>query len=463
MSMGRRKIAEPALFVSCAELPRTPGHPFYRKLNELLSKAQFDRHVEELCAPYYSGAAGRPSLPPAVYFRLHFLGYFEKIDSERGIAWKIADSLTLREFLGYSLTQSTPDHSTISRNRRLLPESVHDQVFQFILAQLAKAGLLKGTTLGIDATTLESNAALRSIRSKHDGKSYREYLRELAKEDGIEDPSDDDLARLDRNRKGRSTSNKDWENPHNPEAKITKLKTGQTHFAEKCEHAVDLETGAVVAVSITGANTGDTTSILSTLNHAAVNLAILANDGDLPEDGDPLSTIVADKGYHSNATCSFYQSPDLELKTYFSEPKRGRRKWQGDTLTQKAVYANRRRIKSDRGKVLMKKRGELLERPFAHYLDNGGLRRSHVKGLSNVRKRILNQVAAFNLGLIMRKIFGVGTPRGMTALAALLSLLFGPLWQLLQRSWWHLSDQSAHHQSAKSPSVDADYQALLRA
>jgi transposase len=283
MAMGKRKRQrQQSLWVETGRLAKGPSHPFYRRLNQILAERRFDDFVEATCQRFYSARVGRPSLPPAVYFRLLLIGYFEGIDSERGIAWRVADSIALRDFLGYSLTETTPDHSTISRNRRLIDLQAHQEVFTWVLQVLAKSGLLKGETLGIDATTLEANAALRSIVRRDTGESYREFLTRLAQASGIEAPTREDLARLDRNRSGKG-SNDDWQHPQDTDARITKMKNGQTHLAHKAEHAVVLETGAVVAVTVQPADRGGTTSVEGTLQEAMDVLADVSEDKQAAE------------------------------------------------------------------------------------------------------------------------------------------------------------------------------------
>lgn len=377
MAMGKRKReAEPAFWVATAELPEAPSHPFYQQLNQILDTHRFDRMVERLCRKFYADTMGRPSLPPGVYFRTLLIGYFEGIDSERGIAWRVADSLTLRRFLGYSVTEVTPDHSTISRTRRLMDHETHQAVFDWVLQVLAKEDLLEGKTLGVDATTLEANAALRSIVRRDTRQKYDEFLTALAKASGIETPTREDLAKLDKNRPHKG-SNEDWENPHDPDAKITKMKDSRTHLAHKAEHAVDMDTGAVVAVTLQPANRGDTASLTETIEQADANLVAVMKDADAAKELNEqvLAEVVADKGYHSNETIT--DQSERQIRTYIAEPDRGRRDWTGKPEAQKAVYANRRRIKGNRGRRLMRKRGELVERSFAHCYDTGGMRRTH--------------------------------------------------------------------------------------
>ena len=356
-------------------------------------------------------------MPPAVYFRMLLIGYFEGIDSERGIAWRVADSLGLRRFLGYGLTEPTADHSTLSRNRRLIDVETHQSVFIWVLQVLAKRKLLEGKTLGIDATTLEANAALRSIVRRDTRESYQEFLTRLAQASGIETPTREDLARLDKNRKHKG-SNDDWTNPFDPDAKITKMMDGRTHLAHKAEHAVDMKTGAIVSVTLQPADRGDTSSIEQTVDQADANLATVMQDDAACQklSEQVLREVVADKGYHSNAVLTDHR--DREIRTYISEPNRGRRDWKGKAEERDAVYGNRRRIRGERGKRLMRRRGELVERSFAHGYDTGGMRRTYLKKHDNILKRLLIHTAGFNLSLVLRKMLGLGTARGLQGLTA---------------------------------------------
>jgi transposase len=383
-----------------------------------LAQAGFDRFAEGLCRKFYAEKLGRPSVPPGVYFRMLLIGYFEGIDSERGIAWRCADSLALREFLGYQLTQNTPDHSTLSVIRRRIDLETHEQVFAWVLKVLAERGLLKGKTIGIDATTLEANAALRSIVRRDTREGYEEFLVGLARASGIETPRREDLAKLDRKRPKKG-SNADWVHPGDPDAKIAKMKDGRTHLAHKAEHAVDMDTGAVVAVTVQPADRGDTTTVHQTAGEAIENLHEVEEDPNAhvcSQDG-LFEELVTDKGYHSNETVRGFGQ--IDVRTYMSEPdRRGRRDWRGRDEEQRAIYGNRRRIRGDRGKRLLRRRGELLERSFAHCYETGAMRRTHLRGHPNILKRLLVHVAAFNLSLVMRVIFGIGKPRGLGGLSA---------------------------------------------
>jgi len=399
----------------------SPGHPFYRRLNAILESSGFDSFVEKACRRFYAPVMGRPSLTLGRYFRLLLIGYFEGLDSERGIAWRASDSLAIRSFLGLALDEPAPDHSTISRTRRLIDIETHRSVFTWVLGYLANAGLLRGKTVGIDATTLEANAAMRSIVRRDTGETYQEYLTDLAKVSGIKTPTRAALARLDRRRK-KKTSNKDWTSPSDPSAKITKMKDGRTHLAHKAEHAIDIQTGALVAVTVQGADRGDTTTMTATLSEAQKQIETLSMKtviGDTNQDG--LLEVVADKGYHSDGALIALE--ELGLRSYICEPDRGRRKWKDNAAARMAVYANRRRMRGGRGIRLRVLRGERIERPFAHLYETGGMRRTHLRGHTNILKRLLIHGSAFNLGLMMRNLFGTGKPRVMQgAVSAFLAM-----------------------------------------
>ncbi len=417
MAMGRRKkrVRQAGLWTPTAALPVSASHPFYQRLNQILDEKKFDEYVEAICEQFYADEVGRPGLSPGIYFRLLMVGYFEGIDSERGIAWRASDSLSIRSFVRVALDESVPDHSTISRTRRLVDVETHQAVFQWVLAVLAEKKLLKGTTIGIDATTLEANAALRSIVRRDTGERYEEFLRRLAKESGIETPTREQLAKLDRKRPKKG-SNDDWKHPHDPDARITKMKDGRTHLAHKAEHAVDMETGAIVAVTLHGADEGDTATIQETIAEAGERITSIVADTDNDQviqqvSADGPRELVTDKGYHSRAVVR--ELTEWGLRTYCSEPNRGRQRWREQEREQQAVYANRRRIGGERGRRLLRQRGEKLERWNQHLYDRGGMRRVHLRGRENILKRLVVHSGAANLGLLMRKLFGKGTPRGL--------------------------------------------------
>jgi transposase len=436
MSMGTRETDQSPLWIAASDLPASPGHPFYARLNALLDGHGFDPFVEGACRRFYAPVMGRPGLAPGQYFRLLLVGYFEGIDSERGIAWRAADSLAVRTFVRLALHEVAPDHSTISRTRRLIDLETHRAVFTWVQQRLVEAGLLKGKTVGIDATTLEANAAMRSIVRRDTEETYQEFLTRLATASGIETPTREDLARLDRKRK-KKTSNKDWTHPWDPDAKVTKMKDGRTHLAHKAEHAVDLDTGAIVAVTLQGADEGDTTTIVETAIAAAEQVETAQADVDEPQ---ALEEIIGDKGYHSNQTMGDLDAVDI--RSYVAEPARGRRDWSKEPEAQAPVYRNRRRIRGPRGRRLMRRRGEYVERSFAHIYDTGGMRRTHLRGHTNILKRLLIHAGGFNLGLVMRQLMGLGTPRGLqgrlaVVIATLVMLVGAVRRRVVTIGGWH--------------------------
>jgi transposase len=413
MAMGTRKQRErqESLWYG-GELPTAPGHPFYKRLAEILDNAGFDAFCETNCARFYHQKLGRPSLSPGLYFRIMMIGFFEGLDSERGIAWRLADSLTLRNFLAIGLDETTPDHVTISRTRRLIDPETHQQIFTWVLERLAQGGLIKGKTIGVDSTTLEANAAMKSIVRRDTGESYTAYLKRLAEAEGIDANDPAALRRMDRKRAKRM-SNEDWESPSDDGAEITKLKDGRTALAYKAENAVDMETGAIVAITTHGGATADTATVKETVIEAGIAVAgVIAEKtaaGKYEVHPEGIQEVVADKGYHSNDVA--VELTELGVRTYIAEPDRGPRNWVGKEAAKKAVYANRRRIKGSRGKRLQRQRGERIERNFAHQFDTGGLDRLYVRGVENVHKKLLTQAAACNLALLMRSLYGAGKPR----------------------------------------------------
>ena len=432
MALGKRKsVQQQPLFVSTADL-NVRQHPFYEAVNKVLAAHHFDTFAEQACAKFYDDGSrgGRPGLAPGIYFRCLLVGYFEGIDSERGIDWRCNDSHSLKLFLGLAIDEAAPDHSTISRTRRLIDVETHAAVFREVLKILANHELIDGKTAGVDSTTLEANAAMRSIVRRDSGEGYQEFLTRLAKESGIATPTREDLAKLDKKRKNKA-SNDDWQNPNDPDAKITKMKDGTTHLAHKAEHAVDLGEdahGAILAVTVCDAAAGDTATLADTLLAATENVAAVKDDVRVTDkigagDDDFISEAVLDKGYHSKQT--MLDLEEMNVRSYASEPERGRQKWDGSDLgldARDAVYANRRRINGERGKALLRSRGEKIERTFAHCYETGGMRRLHLRGRENVAKRVLIHAAAFNVGLLMRVKYGLRKPRSLGAAACALVL-----------------------------------------
>ena len=434
MGLGKRKHGQQEAWVATTDLPKSPGHPFYRKLNCLLTEAGFDTWLESLCRPYYADGKGRDSIPPGTYFRMILIGYFEGIASQRGIAWRCSDSRSLAEFLGCGVKEETPDHSSLTRIHQRLPQEVHEAVFQFVLKLAADKKLLDGKTVAVDSTMLEANAAMKSIERKDTGEDWKEYLKRLAAEAGIENPTAEDLRRFDKKRTGKKVSNDDWQSPSDPDSRIAKMKDGRTHLAYKAEHVVDLKTDLVLAAVVYEANRGDTETLAESVVQAQKNII----QADSPAN---IHNAVADKGYHSAETLALMNGP-LHVRTYIPEPKRNSRwKWRERSAEQQAaVTGNGRRVRGVRGKRLQRLRSELTERSFAHVCETGGARRCCLQGMAKVTKRYLLQVAARNLGLIMRKLFGMGTPRGLqtegdpSSFVHLVHILSATLWAMLWRA-----------------------------
>jgi transposase len=429
MGMGKRKRRQESLFIMADSLPRSDGHPFYKKLNQLLAEADFDRWIEGRCQPYYSQeeTRGQPSIPPGVYFRMLLVGYFEDISSQRGIAWRCSDSLSLREFLGVALDKPTPDHSTMSVTRTRLAAEVFDEVFRFVLGIAQSKRLLAGKTVGVDSTTLEANAAMKSIVRRDTGEDWQQYVVRLMREDGTivadHEPTAEEVRRYDKKRK-KTVSNEDWVSETDPESRITKMKDGRTHLAYKAEHVVDLDSQILLAAEIRPADHADHDTLVDSVIEAKINLAKAGSEVEIEE-------VVADKGYHANATLEL--AADLDFRTYIPEPHlKDNRVWTDKPPAyERAVVNNRRRMARAKGKHLGRLRSERVERSFAHVCDTGGSRRSWLRGLEDVTKRYRLAAAAHNLGRIMRLLFKVGKPRALQNTAALVWLV-----QLITRAFW---------------------------
>ena len=412
MSLGRRpEERQGELWVATGDLARGPGHVFYDRLEGLLRAGDFDDFVEDLCEPHYA-ERGRRGIPPGVYFRMLFVGYFEDIDSQRGIAWRCADSLSLKAFLGLGPTERVPDHSSLTRIRDRLPLEVHGAVFRFVLELARKHRLLSGRTAHVDATTLEANAAMRSIVRRDTGEDWETFVRGLMVEAGEaedpDEPTDEDVRRFDKKRKGKRTSNAKWESPTDGDARIIKMKDGRTHLAYKAEHVVDGESEFLLHAGVYHADRSDGGTLPESLDAARETLEIIGAERTVEE-------AVADKGYHGNA--ALVACEERGVRTYLPEQRRAkRRKWTDKPPETEAAYrANRRRTKGERGRRLQRRRSEITERSFAHVCETGGARRSWLRGLEKVDKRYGIVAAAHNLGLLMRAFFGAGKPRAASA------------------------------------------------
>lgn len=407
MALGRRDSKQQPMWVANQELPRSAGHPFYAALEDLLLQSGFDAFVERLCAAYYAQKQGRPSIPPGVYFRMLFVGYFEGLDSQRGIAWRCQDSLSIRDFLGLEATERSPDHSSLTVIRKRLPFEVFDEVFRFVLSCCEDHGLLKGQTVAVDATFLEANAAMTSIVRRDTDEDWKTYIRRLAEEDGVEAPSDEDARRWDRKRGAKKrVSNDDWGSKSDPDSRIVKMKDGRTHLAYKAEHVVDLESDLVLSASIYRGDHSDCDSLAVTLDDACDHLAAIGSEARIEE-------VVADKGYHG--ACTLAECEARGIRTYVPERReKKRRKWTDKPPEWKdAFHRNRRRVQGPRNSSLQRGRSEIVERSFAHACGSARGRRTHLRGLYDVGKRWIVHLGARNLGVLMRALIGIGTPRSL--------------------------------------------------
>ena len=441
MAMGKRGSRQESLFIATDHLAHSPGHPFYQKLNVVLADAGFDGWIESRCEQYYQGddVRGRKSIAPGVYFRMLLVGYFEGIDSQRGIAWRCADSLAVRRFLGVPLDEDTPDHSTLTNTRQRLPREVFDEMFQFVLKIADEKKLLSGKTVGVDSTTLEANAAMKSIVRKDSGEDWKQYVTRLMREEGViggqDEPTDEEVRRFDKKRKNKKVSNDEWESATDKDARMTKMKDGTTHLAYKAEHVVDLKSDLVLAAEIYPANRGDTRTLTDSVMTAQLHLQEAGVTATIED-------VVADKGYHSAEVIETCDA--LQVRTYIPEPRRPHEsKWTDKPEAhRRAVLNNRRRVKRDKSKTLQRRRSEVVERTFAHICDTGGTRRSWLRGLVDVGKRYLMAAAAHNLGRLMRRMYGIGKPKSLQGAGGLVALaqLLRPR---LANDWTRLSDLTA--------------------
>jgi len=472
MSMGRREGRQTPMWLAGNELARSPGHRFYEKLNELLAEAGFDRRVEQICASYFEAddKAGRPSIAPGVYFRMLFVGYFEGIESERGLEWRCSDSLSLRTFLGVQMNERVPDHSSLSRTRTRLDGPVYDEVFRLVLGMVESKGLLRGKVAGVDSTYLRADASMKTIVRKDTGDDYAAYLKKLCEAQGIENPTAEDARRMDRKRTGKKTSNQDWKSPTDADARIVKLKDGRTRLGYKAEHAVDLETGAVVAVELYKADESDTATLQPTLEAARENVAAARDDSDDDDGAPPPATpetepretieVVADKGYHKvelllalgrNGYRTYIPAPDQKGQRHFND--------KGGMLARESFHNNRARVRRKKGKEYLRMRGEKIERTFAHACETGAHRRTRLRGQENVRKRYIAHVAALNLGLIMRTLFGQGTPRQAADAPRGVALAFAALVWIAWTSILNFARRAEHVIGTLLPSFKALHRA----
>ena len=456
--MIRKKTlpAQEELWVARDQIKTSKGSGFYDRLAADLDEQGFGDHIRELCAPYYDeGSGGRPPIDPEVYFKMLIVGFFEKIGSERGIASRCEDSLSIRRFLRYDLVEATPNHSSLSVIRKRLAREVYEEAFTFSLRPLRKAGLLKGEAIGVDRSTVEANASLEKLTRREDGKSYRAYVGELAAESEGIDPEDHAaVADFDRRRKDKKVSNEEWFSPNDPDAKIGPRKDGAWDMIHKVENAVDLESGAILSVEVQAATKGDATDMAAHFETAAAMVEHTASlgdeevrareqeaSGDDAENGNdegeddgaqdagraegrdrgsndkadstgPKRFAVGDKGYHKNEELAKLVKAGFE--PLIAEPA-GRQVPKRNKGQAEAFETNRDNRQSEQGRELLRKRGEKVERSFRHLLDHGGARRTTLSGHEKIAKRMLISALGFNLSIHSWFVHGVGTVKQYAA------------------------------------------------
>jgi len=404
-------LASQELFIAFSELVRPATTPFYTKLDRTLASFDFATQARSLCAPAYSVTGrGRPGIDPVVYFKMLMVGFFEDIASERGIAERCSDSISIRAFLGYDLTETTPDHSTLSIIRQRLGEEIYDQVFLVILSALDKHGLLKGKNVGIDTSVIEANAALKSLINRNTEEAYWEYVQRLASEHGIDPKNAEAVRQFDRKRP-KKMSNEEWVNPYDPDAKIGPTKAGAIDMIYKPEHAVDLDTGAILKAEVRLGDEADPKDLSLHVLQAQENINQAQESA---ADRLTIESAAADKGYHAVAEMKPLQAEGI--RTVISDPVKNRKLDRLDPEAARVVRKAKRSACSKSGKALLRRRGMHLERSFAHILDAGGARRTTLRGLGNLNKRFKVSAAIYNLSQLMRKLFGVGTPKQLAAM-----------------------------------------------
>lgn len=423
MFVEKQKEAQQEFWIAAQEIRKSPKSTFYSRLQETLNELGFEAEVRSICAPFYDASGkGRPGIDPAVYVKMIMIGFFEDLPSERAIASRCADSIAIRSFLKYELDESTPDHSSFTIIRQRLGQEAYQQIFEFTLGALQKHGLLRGQNVGLDSSVIEANASLRALIHRNTKEAYWEYVKKLAAEAGI-DPEDDAAVRkFDRKRPGKG-SNQEWMNPHDPDAKIGPRKDGGTDMIYKPEIVVDLDTGVIVHAEVNPGDHADHQDVSAKIFQAqeTINAARQA-----PADDLTLETATADKGYYAVPELQALQAESI--KTVIADPIDNRRVDKLEPEEQAAVRSAQRAVKSKRGKKLLARRGMHIERGFAHILDCGGMRRTTLRGRQNLSKRFKLASAVYNLSQLMRKLFGIGTPKQQEAFGLALLSLFFLLW-----------------------------------
>jgi len=419
MFSAKKKAAQSEFWIPADQVVSSAKSGFYAKLEETLESFGFAAKVRALCAPAYDkSGVGRPGIDPVVYLKMVMVGFFEDLPSERAIAARCADSMSIRAFLKYELNEKTPEHSSFTVIRQRLGLEIYEGIFTLTLQVLREHGLLRGKNLGIDSSVIEANASLRALVHRNTEEQYWDYVKRLAAESGI-DPEDAAAVRkFDRHRPGKG-SNQEWVNPNDPDAKIGRTKDGATDMIYKPEAVVDLDTGAIVQAQVHAGDQADHKEMATRVLEAQQIINQAAGE---KLDTLTVNTVTSDKGYYAVNELQALQQEDI--RTVIADPIDNRRLDKLETDQKKAVQAARRSVKSKSGKDLLRRRGMHIERSFAHILDSGGMRRTTLRGWENLNKRFKLAAAFYNLSQLMRKLFGIGTPKQLAAGGRLLFLQF---------------------------------------
>jgi transposase len=422
-----KKVKQSEFWVEAGRLPAATPGSFYQKVNATLEAMGFAREVWKICAPAYAEASrgGRPGIDPVVYLKMLMIGFFEDLPSERAMASRCADSLSVRGFLGYDLAEATPDHSSLSVIRQRLSLEQLEAIHVILLQALRRHGLLQGKRLGIDSSVIEANASLRALEHRNTEEGYWDYVKRLAAAAGVEANDPAAVRRFDKRREGRKTSNTEWVNPHDPAAKVGRTKDGATDMIYKPEHVNDLDSGAIITAQVLPGDLADSQAMAERLLGAVGVLQTVA-----PEvAAESLAQeVAADEGYFSTEQVGILQ--DCAVRTVIVDPHRRRRRAQAAKEVRATLTKARRAVESKSGKALLRRRGEYLERSFCHVLDHGGMRRATLRGCENLSKRHLAAALTHNLSLLLRKLFGIGTPKQFLAASKALVVFLGTLRRL---------------------------------
>jgi transposase len=407
MSQPRNKCIPKTedMWVNRAQLVKAHADPFLDRFNTFLQEFHFGDQVRALCAKHYTDGAGQPGVDPEVYFKMLLIGFFNNISSEREIVRRCHDSIAIRAFLGYGLTEEIPDHSTLCVIRHRYTSETFNKVFQLIMPSLEKLGLIKGKHVAMDTSAMAANASMKKLKNRMTGEEYRKYVEKLARAEGIDTSDPAATSRFDRKRK-KKVSNDEWVNPHDSDAKIGKMKTGNYRMIYKPEHTIDMDTGVILDAQICLGDMADNTNCVDRLIEAEMRAAEGLDNGEMDL---PIETATLDKGYHDDD--EIVKLSEYGIHANVPQRTTARRYDKMEESKRNILERSDAFVASEQGKDLLKKRGMYVERSFAHVLDAGGMRRTTLRGQENIQKRYIIAAMGFNCSLAMGVVFGYGTPK----------------------------------------------------